>query len=120
MPTRPRGIRLHKTMNELNKSLSATRGAGLMLNIVIGAGLLTLPGLAVETAGSHAIWAWAACALVAAPLLAVFIVMGRRFPNAGGIAHFARAAFGDKAYAATSLVFLGAVALGLPCLLYTS
>ena len=103
-------------MNELNKSLSATRGAGLMLNIVIGAGLLTLPGLAVETAGNHAIWAWGACALVAAPLLAVFIVMGRRFPNAGGIAHFARAAFGDKAYAATSLVFLGAVALGLPAI----
>ena len=65
-------------MTELAKTLSATRGAGLMLNIVVGAGLLALPGLVVEAVGKHALWAWATCAIAAIPLLSVFIIMGRK------------------------------------------
>jgi amino acid transporter len=57
----------------LQKSLGVYRGTALMLNIVIGAGLLTLPGLAVKVAGGNALWAWGLCALAALPLLAVFI-----------------------------------------------
>ncbi|MDA7972518.1 MAG: amino acid permease [Gammaproteobacteria bacterium] len=106
-------------MNELRKSLSLLRGTGLMLNIVIGAGLLVLPGLAVEAAGDHAFWAWLVCALVAIPLLIVFIIMGRRFPNAGGIAHFSERAFGPCAYLITSFILLGAVAFGLPSIALT-
>ncbi|MHC8508851.1 MAG: APC family permease [Rhodospirillales bacterium] len=106
-------------MTQLTKSLSALRGAGLMLNIVVGAGLLSLPGLAVEAAGDHALWAWALCAVSALPLLWVFIVMGRRFPHAGGVAHFAQAAFGPAAYAAVSMIFLGAVVFGLPAIALT-
>ena len=87
-----------------------------MLNIVIGAGLLALPGLVVEAVGSYALWAWAVCAITAIPLLIVFIIMGRRFPNAGGIAYFSKIAFGSVAYIATSFIFLGAVAFGLPAI----
>ena len=61
-------------MGELKKSVSALTGAGLMLNIVIGAGLLSLPGLAVKTAGEHAIFAWIICALASIPLLLVFVI----------------------------------------------
>ena len=106
-------------MTELVKTLSATRGAGLMLNIVVGAGLLALPGLVVESVGDHALWAWAVCAIVAMPLLTVFIIMGRRFPNAGGIAHFSEMAFGSAAYIITSFILLGAVAFGLPAIALT-
>ncbi|MGR3985255.1 MAG: amino acid permease [Gammaproteobacteria bacterium] len=106
-------------MNNLAKSLSFTRGTGLMLNIVIGAGLLALPGLVVDAVGAHAFWSWVACALVAIPLLLVFIIMGRRFPNAGGIAHFSERAFGPGAYIVSSLIFLGAVAFGLPSIALT-
>ena len=106
-------------MTELAKTLSATRGAGLMLNIVVGAGLLALPGLVVESVGNHALWAWAVCAIVAVPLLSVFIIMGRRFPNAGGIAHFSEMAFGSAAYIISSFIFLGAVAFGLPAIALT-
>ena len=59
----------------LTKSLTTLRGAGLMLNIVIGAGLLALPGMVVEKAGHQALWAWALCALAALPLLLVFVVL---------------------------------------------
>ena len=90
-----------------------------MLNIVVGAGLLALPGLVVETVGDHALWAWAACAIAAIPLLSVFIIMGRRFPNAGGIAHFSEMAFGPVAYIIASFMFLGAVIFGLPAIALT-
>ena len=90
-----------------------------MLNIVIGAGLLALPGLAVEAVGDHALWAWIVCALAAIPLLTVFIIMGRRFPDAGGIAHFSEMAFGPLAYIITSFMLLGAVIFGLPAIALT-
>ncbi|MFD1746080.1 APC family permease [Rhizobium helianthi] len=103
----------------LSKSLTTLRGTGLMLNIVIGAGLLALPGMVVEVAGHQALWAWALCAIVAAPLLLVFVLMGMRFPDAGGISHFAQKAFGRSAYSIASMIFLGAVVFGLPAIALT-
>jgi amino acid efflux transporter len=50
-------------MTSLNKSLGVFRGAAILLNIVIGAGLLTLPGLAVRQSGQFAIYAWLICAV---------------------------------------------------------
>lgn len=90
-----------------------------MINIVIGAGLLALPGLVLNVAGDHALWAWAACALAALPLLLVFMVIGRRFPNAGGIAHFAKLGFGCHAYVISMFILLGAIIFGLPAIALT-
>lgn len=99
---------------ELKKSLGVYRGTAILLSIVIGAGLLTLPGLAVQSVGSQAIVAWVLCALAAVPLLAVFIVLGKRYPDAGGIASYARTAFGPIGSRAATFLFLGAVVFGLP------
>ena len=101
-------------MSSLQKSLTTFSGTALMMNMVVGAGLLSLPGLSVAAVGDHALWAWALCVLLALPLIAVFVIMGRRYPNAGGVAHFAAQAFGSSAYAVSSLMFLGAVIFGLP------
>jgi amino acid efflux transporter len=90
-----------------------------MLNIVIGAGILALPGLAVKQAGDHAFLAWMLCALAALPLLGVFIMLGRRFPDAGGIAHYAMIGFGRHGYTAASFLLLGAVLFGLPSIALT-
>ncbi|WP_026480323.1 APC family permease [Ahrensia sp. 13_GOM-1096m] len=106
-------------MSNLKRTLGPISGAALMLNIVVGAGLLTLPGLAAKAAGPMAIYSWLLCALAAIPLLLVFIIMGRRYPNAGGIAHFAEAAFGRFGYLAASFLFLGAVFFGLPAIAMT-
>jgi amino acid efflux transporter len=103
----------------LRKSLGVYRGTALMLNIVIGAGLLTLPGLAVKVAGGNALGAWIVCALAALPLLAVFILLGRRHPDAGGITSYAERAFGPLGQKAASLLFLGAVIFGLPSIALT-
>ena len=106
-------------MNELARTLTPLRGAALMLNIVVGAGLLALPGLVIEVAADHAVWSWLICAVASLPLLTVFIIMGRRYPHAGGIAHFARMAFGQPGFIIGSLIFLGAVAFGLPAIALT-
>ena len=45
-------------MSELKPTLTVLRGTGLMLNIVVGAGLLALPGLTVAMARDQALWAW--------------------------------------------------------------
>ena len=45
--------------------------------------------------------------------------MGKRFPNAGGIAHFAEIAFGQAFYSIASFLFMGAVAFGLPAIALT-
>ena len=107
------------TGSELTKSLSLTRGTAVLLNVVIGAGLLALPGLAVQEIGNAALYAWLLCALAAAPLLAVFVIMGRNYPDAGGVASFARSAFGLAGYRIASVLFLGAVVLGLPAIALT-
>jgi amino acid efflux transporter len=105
--------------SELTKSLSLTRGTAVLLNVVIGAGLLALPGLAIQKIGNAALYAWLLCALAAAPLLAVFVIMGRNYPDAGGVASFARSAFGLAGYRIASVLFLGAVVLGLPAIALT-
>jgi amino acid efflux transporter len=112
-------MQLGLIVTELRKTLSVWRGTALLVNIVLGAGLLVLPGLALERVGSLALSAWLICALVTLPLLAVFVVLGQRYPDAGGIAHFASRAFGRYAYVSASLLFLGAVLLGLPAIALT-
>ncbi len=90
-----------------------------MLNIVLGAGLLTLPGLAVWEAGENALTVWLACVVTSIPLLAALALIGRRYPNAGGLARVAHIAFGSFGYAVTTLLFLGAVLFGLPSIALT-
>lgn len=106
-------------MSELSKSLGAGRGTAMMLNIVLGAGLLTLPGLAAKTAGSAALLVWGACALAAAPLLLVFALLGRMHPDAGGIASVMKTAFGPAGHVSATFLFLGAVVVGLPAIAIT-
>ena len=106
-------------MAELKRSIGLARGTFMMLNIVLGAGLLTLPGLAAQSAGSAAPWIWVTCALVAVPLLAVFAILGRDHPSSGGIPAWVRTSFGDWAYIPSILLFLGAVSVGLPSIAMT-
>lgn len=106
-------------MAELKRSIGLGRGTFMMVNIVLGAGLLTLPGLAAEAAGPSAMIYWLACALAAIPLLGVFAILGSRIPSSGGIPDWAKQAFGRYGYYPCILLFLGAVAVGLPSIAIT-
>ena len=106
-------------MNELKKTLGAFSGTAMMLNVVLGTGLLILPGLAAKVSGLAAFWAWVAAAAVSIPLLWVFALLSALFPHTGGIAHIVGQTFGRRGFVAASLVFLGAVSLGLPSVALT-
>lgn len=106
-------------MSDLQKSLSAWRGAALFINIVLGAGLLVLPGLTVQKIGDLSMISWVICAVLAAPLFIIFIILGCRYPGPGGIASYVQQAYGRLAYIIASLMFLGAVLLGLPAIALT-
>ena len=106
-------------MSTLEKSLGPVSGTAMMLNTVLGVGILTLPGLAAAQSGVDSIWTWVLCALANVPLLAVFALLASRFPEAGGVAHIAGCAFGRPAALVASFLFLGAVFLGLPSIALT-
>ncbi|OAZ91566.1 APC family permease [Halomonas sp. G11] len=106
-------------MAELQKTLSAWRGAALFINIVLGAGLLVLPGLTVQKIGDLSMISWILCAVLASPLFIIFIILGCRYPGPGGIASYVKQAYGRLAYIIASLMFLGAVLLGLPAIALT-
>ena len=78
---------------QLEKTLGLVPAVGLAINLVVGSGLLILPGLAYQQAGGAAVYAWAISALVSIPLLVVFARLGADIPGAGGVAGFMQSVF---------------------------
>jgi amino acid efflux transporter len=95
--------------HHLEKTLGLLPAVGLAINLVVGSGLLILPGLAYQETGGVAVYAWAISALVSIPLLVVFARLGADIPGAGGVAGFMQSAFSRRAGAATEILLLGAV-----------
>ncbi|MFF8280259.1 APC family permease [Streptomyces lateritius] len=98
--------------SELHKTLTVPRGVGVATGMIIGSGLLVLPGLAYAQVGSSAVYAWLAAAVVVLPLLIVFARLGARYPTAGGVQGFAQAAFGAPGSTAAAVILIGACAFG--------
>jgi len=92
--------------NELKKTLTLPKAVALAITMVIGSGLLIIPGLAYSKCGSSAIYSWILCAVATAPLLYVFATLGAHFPNAGGIAGYMRNIFSNRIGNATEFLLL--------------
>lgn len=100
----------------LEGTLTVGGAVALALGVVIGAGLLALPGLAYRETGDAAVYSWVIDGLIVVPLLVIFGYLGSRYPQAGGIAGFVRAGFGSAAGAATETLLLGTFTLGIPAI----
>jgi amino acid efflux transporter len=94
--------------------LSTRSATALYVGAVLGPGVLLVPSLVAETAGPASIIAWAALLALSVPLAIAFAGLGARYPESGGTAAYARAAFGPRAGAITGWWFLGAVVVGAP------
>lgn len=101
-----------KASSELHKTLTVPRGVGVATGMIIGSGLLVLPGLAYAQVGSSAVYSWLSAAIVVLPLLVVFARLGARYPTAGGVQGFAQAAFGASGSTVASVILIGACAFG--------
>lgn len=94
--------------------LGVAGGTALYVAAVLGTGILVLPSLAAAAAGPGAILAVAALALISVPLAATFAALARRHPDAGGVATFARRAYGPTSARIVSYWFFFGTPIGAP------
>jgi amino acid efflux transporter len=94
--------------------LSATQGVALYVGAVLATGVIALPALAADVAGPASLLAWLGLAVLSAPLAATFAALGARYPDSGGVATYARLAFGDRAAAVVGWCFYFAIPVGGP------
>lgn len=73
---------------------------------LVGAGILVVPGIALEIAGPASLVAWAILALTAFPMAVVFARFSAEYPNAGGVSFLVRQAFGWRPGMAVGLFLL--------------
>ncbi|MGN6126866.1 MAG: APC family permease [Humibacter sp.] len=96
------------------KGIGLAQGTALYVAAVLGTGILLLPALAAQAAGPGSIVAVAALAVVSIPLAATFAALSTRHPDAGGVATFARRAFGPTAARVVSYWFYFGTPIGAP------
>lgn len=94
--------------------LTLAQGTALYVGAVLGTGVIALPALAAAVAGPASLLAWAGLALLSAPLAATFAALGARYPDSGGVATYARLAFGDQAAAVVGWCFYFLIPVGAP------
>ncbi|MGP4088135.1 MULTISPECIES: APC family permease [Streptomyces] len=99
---------------ERRSGLGVGTGTALCIGAVLGPGALTLTSTAAAVAGPGSILAWLGLLVVSLPIAWVFAVLGARHPGDGGVAAFARAAFGPRLAAPVGWWFYWAVPLGVP------
>jgi amino acid efflux transporter len=95
-------------------SLTMLQGSALTVGAVLGTGVISLPGLAARIAGPASLVSWLLLVVASVPLAATFGALGARFPDAGGVASYARRAFGPTAGAVVGWCFFLAVPVGAP------
>jgi amino acid efflux transporter len=94
--------------------LTALQGTALYTGAVLGTGIIALPALAAKVAGPASLLSWLGLAIVSAPLAATFAALGARYPDSGGVATYARLAFGDRAANVVGWCFFFAIPVGAP------
>ena len=93
--------------------LGVVTGTVMLLGAVLGPGALALPALAAEAAGPASLLAWGLLLCASVPVAATFASLGGSHPDGGGVAHFARLAFGERVAVPVGWWFLAAVPIGV-------
>lgn len=119
MPSYSGDDRADMGARRLEKTLSLPVAVGLAVTVVVGSGLLALPGLAYQVAGPAAVYGWLIAAVIIIPFLIVFAYLGARVPGAGGIAGFVQAAFSRRVTIPVEFLLLGTFAVGGPAMVIT-
>src|SRR5262249_49249374 len=86
------------------------------LTSMVGSGILLIPGLTARTAGPASLLIWVALLAASYPLARLFAEMSARYPDAAGIAAFARHEFGDRLGDAAGLMMIIIYVVGNPFL----
>ncbi len=104
-------------MSELRKEITPLKGIVLAVSMIIGSGLLGLPGLALELGSPYeALGGWLCIAVAMIPMLYIFMNLGMRYSTAAGLARYAQEAVGEWGSYAVTYLMCGSVLLGMPAL----
>jgi amino acid efflux transporter len=76
------------------------------LSSLVGAGVLVVPGIALEVAGPASLLAWVILSLASVPIALTFARFSARYPSAGGVSFLVRTAFGWRPGATIGLFLL--------------
>lgn len=82
-----------------NRSLTFLDGFAIIVGIIIGSGIFSSPGVALERSGSPgaALLAWACAGALVCLTSQCYFELGCMFPTAGGDYDYLQKAFGDRA-----------------------
>lgn len=106
---------LRGKMSKLEKKITLRRGLGLAICMLVGTGILALPGLALDVGSAHeAVLGWFLIALIAVPLIHICARLGLKFPSTAGLAGYAEEAAGPWGGYAVSYLVGGSFFFGLP------
>lgn len=103
-----------KARANLPGHLGLVSGILLIVTVILGSGILVIPGLVFEKLREESIYAWLACSLLSAPIMITMVILGSAYPSAGGVAYYAKLAFGRYLEWLVALLLFGATVLGLP------
>ncbi|MFJ4970743.1 APC family permease [Streptomyces sp. NPDC088755] len=101
-------------MKDLHKSLGGVVGTFLALSTILGSGMMILPGTSYHTLARSAWMPWAVAALAVVPLLYCYAWLGRRYPSASGVAHYAEVAFNPVLARTSGTAATFALVAGIP------
>ena len=102
------------------KKLGVPALAGLLVGPVLGSGVILLPPLALEGAGSASVAAWVVTLGIMGVFAGVTAALCLRYPGDGGLTEAVGAAFGPGAREACGWLLLGAVCFGPAAVLLTA
>src|SRR6478735_9013968 len=91
--------------NNDGSGLGLFRATGIYVGAILGSGVLVLPAIAAKEAGPASLLAWAVLLVFCIPVAFSFAEMSRQQPDAGGIAHFVKRAFGRRASVVAGYLF---------------
>lgn len=100
---------------ELKKSISVKKGIILAVSMVIGSGLMGLPGITLQKANVYEVMSgWFITIAAVLPLIYIFAKLGSLFPSAAGLAKYAEVAFGKRGRYLATYILIGTFIIGLP------
>jgi APA family basic amino acid/polyamine antiporter len=104
-------------MTELGKTINLRRGMGLAICMLIGTGILALPGLALGVGNVHeAILGWLLITFLTIPRIQICARLGLKFPSTAGLAGYAEEAVGPWGGYSVSYLVGGSLFFGLPAI----
>jgi len=102
-------------MPELGKTITLKRGIGLSTCMLIGTGILALPGLALGIGNVYeVILGWLLISLITIPRVQICARLGLKFPSTAGVAGYAEKAVGPWGRYSVSYLVAGSFLFGLP------